>query len=335
MPDEYLRDPDWFIDRIDPSTGCATFVRTDVERLSKTVFLDGREPFSSGELFQVPLERLSALSETRPARLILHMSFCGSTQLANLIAASGAAIMLREPQALVDLADWDRALRENDTQDARLAPALNAALMLLGRRWPDAAPTVIKPSNWANNLGPLLRDGKIPGRLVLLTIERRAFLRAAFRGGRDRLSFNARASAHFAAAAGASDLLSNAVKGAADPLDQAARLTLLAHALQARLFDQTSRGPFAEAVRIDYSTILGDPRQALDQALAGLALVAPDEAVATAIERLQLRDSKHPDRTFSADGQIIEDAEVERHHASRFDRALSWADHALAGMGAT
>lgn len=261
-----------------------------------------------------------------PDRVVLHMSFCGSTHLSHLIEESGAAVVLKEPHALVDLADWDRTLVERHARDARLTPILNAATMLLGRSWEDAGPTVIKPSNWANNLLPgLLQVGR-DMRVVLITIERRAFLRAAFRGGRDRLGFTARAAAHFAAAMGETPRLADAVAGADDPLDQAAQLVLLAHRLQQRLFAEATGGGTGRLAHLDYSTILDDPSAALRHTLAALDLDASDDRIEAAIGTRARRDAKQPDRQFSVAGQHDEDRQVEQHHAARFDRALEWAD---------
>lgn len=108
-----------------------------------------------------------------PRRLILHMSFCGSTQLAHLIDASGAAMVLEEPQALVDLADWHRVFREPKLDDARFAPALAAVMALLGRCWDDGGPTALKPPNWANSLIPALLD--LPGQARVVSPGERFF----------------------------------------------------------------------------------------------------------------------------------------------------------------
>jgi hypothetical protein len=313
-----LHDPDWFLDRIDPAAGTATFVRTDVERLSAAVFLDGRTPFSSGEPRKLALDGLTA-PEADPLRLILHMSFCGSSQLAHLVGSSGAAIALKEPHALVDLADWQRSLVERGIDDPRFPPALGAATELLSRTWPGRGPTVLKPSNWVNNLMPdLIGHGAV--RAVLVTIDRRAFLRAVFRGGRDRLAFTARVATHFAAAANQSKRVGGALAGVTNPLDQIARLTLLAHHFQQRWFEA------ANSTTIDHRQVRDDPHAALTIALAALDLSASPEEIAAAVAGRKAVDAKQPERGFSVAGQAEEDEAVERHHADRFDRALDWAD---------
>jgi len=321
--DDLAADPDWFLHRVDAVEGRALFVRSDRDRLASTLFLDGRTSFGSGETRSVELAALEELAGATavPAKLILHMSFCGSTQLAHLVGESGAGIVLKEPQALVDLADWQRTLTERKIADRRFGPALRASIALLSRSWPASPPTIIKPSNWANNLIPILDAAG--SRAVLVTIERRAFLRAVFRGGRDRLAFTARAASHFAAAAGQTARIDRAIGGVDDAFDQMARLVLVAHDLQQQYLADSDR--FAATARIDQKLIGSDPRAALYRASSTLALsCSPDRA--NVIHRLSSLDSKNPGRPFTANGQAAEDDVVEHHHGQRFDRALAWAD---------
>ena len=305
----------------------ARFLASDRERLAGAHFLDGRTPFSDGPEKRLPLSSLHPPDSTEPPRLVMHMSFCGSTQLAQLLGASGAALVLKEPQALVDLADWQRSMVEQNVEDARFGPVLRAATGLLSRRWPAAPRTVIKPSNWANNLLPYLRE--LDGvRIVLVTIEARAFLRAVFRGGRGRLAFTSRAAAHLAGAAGLSNLVEAAIRVDDDPVDRAARLALVAHRLQRRLFD---RG--FGCAEIDYALVASDPSEALRSAAAALDLPLSTSAVDEATDRRASRDSKDSERPFNLAAQQKEDAEVERHHGHRFDRALDWASRTFDPVG--
>ncbi len=327
-PDDLDVNPDWLLDRVDAAHGRAWFVRSDRQRLIDTLFLDGRTPFADGQPACVDFDQLigtAALGAKVQIRLVMHMSFCGSTQLAHLLAASGAATLLKEPHALVDLADWHRSLAEQGVADDRLAPVLGSALRLLSREWPGAGPTVIKPSNWANSLMPALARRDFDIRAILIVIDRRAFLRAAFRGGRDRLAFTARAAAHFAGAMSQTDCLAAAVIGVTDPLDQVARLALIAHHFQRQLFD-AAIAAFARTLVIDYSLIRDDPRAALSGAVEALGLIATDAAIGRAVEERQAMDAKQPGEAFSATAQGNEDGAVEQHHAARFDAAVAWAD---------
>lgn len=325
-PSDLAANTDWFLNRIDAVEGCANFVRSNRERLAATLFLDGRTAFATGPTLDVELAALDSLASApaAPARFIFHMSFCGSTQLSHLVGESGAGVVLKEPQALVDLADWQRTLAERGIVDPRFSPALRGSIALLSRGWPGSPPTVVKPSNWANTLIPLL-DGAA-SRVVLVTIERRAFLRAVFRGGRDRLAFTARAASHFAAAVGQTVRLDQALASSDDPLDRMARLILLAHDLQHRQFAQAAS--FPAVARIDRNLIIDDPVAALDRACEALGLSWSEEQK-DAVEKISGRDAKNPGRSFIAREQLAEDAGVEDHHRRRFDAALAWAEEAL------
>lgn len=333
MPDRSLAtllgDPDYYLDRIDSVEGRATFVHSDRNRLGSAVFLDGRAPFATGDSQSIELGNLiipSRTVEPDPRRFIFHMSFCGSTQLSHLIHGCGAAVVLKEPHALVDLADWHRTMCERNCEDLRFDPTLDCAIALLMRRWPGAGPTVVKPSNWANSLLPDLTCGATGTRIVLITIGRRAFLRAVFRGGRERLAFTSRVAAHLAGAGRRFAAVDEAVSGVSDPFDQVARFALLAHSLQEQLFAQAASEALAGVALIEYELILNDPREALCRAIAALNLEVADDAVATALSGRAARNSKSPGRPFTIAGQQEEDRLVEHYHAERFDRALAWAE---------
>lgn len=324
-------DPNIYLDRINPDRGTVSFLPSSLKRLQATIFLDGRSSFTSDPPVDVEIDRLIVAANhmvVEPRRVIAHMSFCGSTQLARLVDECGAGTVLKEPHALVDLADWQRMLREHHSEDPRFTPAVGAVLTILSRRWPGAPPTVIKPSNWAN---PVL--AKLPmasgDRVLMLTITRRAFLVAAFRGGRDRLTFLARAASHFAVSLGQVQTVDDAISSAADPLDQAARLVMVAHALQGRLFATLERMSPVQVARLDYAQILADPLSALTKARDHLALDGQPGKMEAAVRRLASSDAKQAGAAFSVAAQDAENQLVEMHQRSRFDETIAWAASAL------
>ena len=159
-----------------------------------------------------------------------------------------------------------------------------------------------------------------------ITIERRAFLRAVFCDGRERLAVKSRVAAHLAAAGKRTAAIEEAILGVSDPFDKVARLELLAHSLQEQLFARTAGEALAGDGLIEYDLIHNDPREALCRAIAALNLVVADDAVATALSGRAARNSKSPGRPFTIAGQQEEDRLVEHYHAERFDRALAWAE---------
>ena len=320
-----------YLDRINPDREAVSFLPTSLKRLQETIFLDGRASFASGLPRDVEIDQLIVASGqlvAQPRRIILHMSFCGSTQLARLVDECGAGTVLKEPHALVDLADWQRVLHEHQTKDPRFTPAIGAVLTMLSRRWRGAPPTVIKPSNWAN---PVLATMPIApaDRVLMLTITRRAFLVAAFRGGRDRLNFLARAASHFAVALGQVRTVDDAISSATDPLDQAARLVMVAHSLQDHLFAMIERMSPLQVARLDYAQISADPLSALTKAHDHLALDSQPGRMEAAVRRLASSDAKQAGAAFSVAAQDAENEFVETHQRSRFDETIAWAASAL------
>jgi hypothetical protein len=142
-----LDDPAWFLEELDLRTGMARFVRAGRQALAAQPFLDqnwNRSGLATAEI---------AWSELPPPRarprlgLIWHTSFCCSTLIASLLDAPGRCLALKEPRALVDLADLQRL------GDLAREPELAARVLgLLARRFAPPEAVVVKPSNGANAL---------------------------------------------------------------------------------------------------------------------------------------------------------------------------------------
>lgn len=322
-------DPGRFLHRIDPAAQQCTFVATDAERLRRTPFLDGRTIFWDGAPEAAPFELElagAAASAASLDRFIFHVSFCGSTLLATLLDETCDALVLKEPHCLVDLADWRKTLQRMGSADPQQEALLGLALARLGRRHRPSEPLVAKPSNWANNLLPLICTPRRRVRAVFLTMARQDFLVAVFRGGRERIGFTARTAEHLASAfAGGDALIEEAIARSPDPLERVARLAALQHVLQSALLDFAAPGCADGGLRLDFSDVTRRPEQALRLAAEALALV-PDEAkVAEALARWRRSNAKNPDVPFSTRRRGDEDAEVLERYRGAIEHALGWA----------
>jgi len=306
-----------FLHRFDSLNGDAVIAATDAARLRAASFLDGRETFFDSE-------RLVRFDPTNlrvgePARFIFHVGFCGSTLLARLLDQPGSIMALREPQSLTDLASQRRAIRSAQSI-AGFAPIMGHALAYLEQ---GEEAVVIKPSNWINGALPDCAACGAIARAVFLTCDRREFLIATFRGGRDRLAFCARL---------ASELADEFVQGEAilarqvaldqDPLDRMARICVLLHAMQEALFAQTLvSAAIPGATTLTLAELTADPAGTVARAQAALdlpvmAAAAHDSALAA--------HSKDPQRRFSRSDSALHNHDVELQHATRFDCALEW-----------
>jgi hypothetical protein len=318
-----LADPHWFPHHLDLAADELLLYPTTRERLAAEPFIDGRSDFSTGEGRRIGLAgaTVAAPDSPGPDRMIFHVGFCGSTLLATVLDRPGSCFVAREPNLLAELASAPSA-------GADIAAPLALARRLLRRRWAEGEIVACKPSNWVNNLLPELLADPASIRPVFITMEPRAFLLAAFRGGRERLAFLIQLAAHLATTApGGAAMWQAGSVDTADPLDRAARLVLVAHALQNRLF--AAGGPWGEGHRIDFADLQRDLLGAAVKAAHALDLPLSENEIGEAVNTAQGRHAKQRGLSYSAERRAAQDEEVERHHGARIDAALKWGRSAL------
>jgi hypothetical protein len=95
---------EWFLHRIDAAAGLGSYVSTTASKLRDAALIDGREPFwNAQEVRPLTLGASRSSAPQSPPYSIFHVSFCGSTLLGQFLDQPGRTLVLREPQALVDL----------------------------------------------------------------------------------------------------------------------------------------------------------------------------------------------------------------------------------------
>ena len=207
------------------------------------------------------------------------------------------ARVLKEPHAFVDLADWQMATVRDRRSDGQLVAGVDYATAAL-TGCADRA-VVIKPSNRASSLLPLLCRDPPTIRPLFITMGRAAFLVAVLHGGRDRLAFTARRAVHLARLFDDGDRqIAAAVATSTDPLTQTANLAVLAHHLQTSLFRQVRAGRWDDSPGLDFEQVTGDLARSTLHAGAKLDLI-PDERRVWRIGSLGKHDSKQRGRAFS------------------------------------
>ena len=189
-----LADPLYMPVGVTPDLHMIRFARVRPDILRAQTFLDGRTPFTDGPVYSAELDAVAAAmrSDIVPSPMLLHVSFCGSTLLSNLLDVPGSALGLREPAVQIALASAPAPTPERTAKAAYIVEALLSRPM-------DGQAMVIKPSNWVNNLLPIWTDQGMADP-IFLTASPRAFLRSVFRGGRDRLAYTMRLAQHLAPA---------------------------------------------------------------------------------------------------------------------------------------
>ncbi len=147
-----LADPDWFLEDYDPQRNQFCFVHTDRETLARQPFLDHRWKRDGLPRRRVALDAAAdglPITASGP-NMIWHSSFCCSTLLAAALDLPGRNLSLREPMALVPVADARRAALHGGRA---LPPRLiETTFRLLGRPARPGAKVTVKPSNFVNLL---------------------------------------------------------------------------------------------------------------------------------------------------------------------------------------
>jgi hypothetical protein len=326
---EVLESPDHFLAGIDAEGRVLEFVHSSRERLSSASFVDGRSPLGDGPTLRVPLDDALAWFRGRPAgartdRLLLHMSFCGSTLLARLLDVPGRSHAHKEPRALIQLADQQAFGGPAWHRDGPLLTGF--VLDQLALPWPDAPRTLIKPSNWVNSMLPRLTATGAECRVLLLSLTPEQFLTAVFRGGGERVQYVHGLLMHLCTAL--PDLrprIAEVERDFPDTVDLFARLVLIAHAAQTRLFEQARAALPGECTAgLTFDQLLEDPESAALRASEALQLGLTPEEIRTSVARRGRHHAKVTDRFTSAEEIGAVDHQVREHYREPFARALDW-----------
>ncbi|MHA7820186.1 MAG: hypothetical protein ACX930_11120 [Erythrobacter sp.] len=316
-----------FLHRLDSLTDEAELVMTSHMRLREAIFLDGRERFWT-ERMLLAKDEIGLAIEPQATAFIFHIGFCGSTLLARLLDAPGDRFVLKEPQALSDLASQ---LPLSEGAKANLDIAVGA----LAGSAPDGEVPIVKPSCWVNPLLSRLVERGLIERAVFLNLDWRAYLTACFRGGRDRLAYCARFADLFARYDTQMRLeLDQAIVANDDALDRMARIVLLLHAWQ------TSEFAAAEKVLGDgralSTTFPAANAEPAAQAIDLARFLCPGSGAGPLDQSVDLKQhAKDSSQAFDTERQDTANAEIERHHGARFDAARAWIESAFPSRSVT
>lgn len=312
---------------VDVDVGSGTFFFRKVSRqsLSEPAFLDGRTQFWTGEGSSRPVQAVDPVADTAAFRLILHVGFCGSTLLASVLDQPGRALVLREPHVLAALAE-----QAGDLQ--AVAPQLWKACNLLSRQFAPGEAIVIKPTNWFNNLAPLIARAPQVVRPVFISASQAEYLTAAFRGGRERIAFVMKLAAHLVSKVpGGPALWQSAAAAQLDPLERAARIVLLVRSLQHRLFRRALlEGGWKQDRWIEFSDLTDDLPATAWRASRLLALDLDRDELEQRCRLAGERNVKSSGGAFSREGRQAQDRDVRSLYQSRFEAAQHWAAATLA-----
>ena len=311
--------PDHYLHSFDGDT--AVFVPMDRAAYHRSIFLDARiSPAEDGAL-RVPIAALiDGIPAPAPTGWIMHVAHCGSTLLARALDDAAANLVLREPQALRQLAFAP--------PDARLA--LTTAM--LSKRYRPDAPTIVKGNVPTNFLLPRISAAAPDAAMILLYLPLRDYLLAILRSDNHRTwlrTVTTQLGKHVGGSIGALHHASDAERAAALWL---AQMQLYADA--ARIM--------ATARSLDAETFFADPTTVLTAAAAHLDVpLSPREIEARVAGPLFATYSKNPSQSFGNADRLARRAEAERELSAELDEAERWiaaretiASSALAALAA-
>jgi hypothetical protein len=322
-----LTDPRWFLDNLDLETGQARFVRADRQMLSAQPFLDPR--WDRGQLpsAAIPGASLDATAgPDAPLHFIWHTSFCCSTVIAASLDRPGQCLALKEPRALVDLADLKRR------QQTLKRPGLTRAVFeLYARRFEAGEQVLIKPSNFANNL--IAEAAEVTdGRMLMVHSSCRSFLISIVKAGEARrgyvrqLFISLAADGHPQAQWPLTTLL-----GLSD-----LHMAALVWRMQMSAMQDAMAALGERAASLDGDVFLQRPRDALEalDTFFGLGL-APKELDRRATASALSRDVKTGASGAGLDRRQAEARGVERTLAAHLDSLVDWVTRASPGGNPT
>jgi len=164
--------PDHYLQRFDGDA--AVFVPMDRAAYHRSIFLDARISPAAPQEMRLPVAMLRDPPPARATAWIFHVAHCGSTLLARALDSLAGALVLREPQALRQTAFGP--------DPARLA----LVTAMLGRRYRDDAPTLVKTNVPVNFLLPELTGAQPDARAILLYLPLRDYVLAILRSDSHR-----------------------------------------------------------------------------------------------------------------------------------------------------
>lgn len=336
-----LRDPAFFLQRIDLDTGRLEFIETSRKILSSAAFIDGRSELSSrgGRRHSVDLQEALSWQEGQQGqegqegqegtdRFVFHMSFCGSTLLARTCDIAGKSFSYREPQVLIDLAGL-KARNHAFYQDrGGWEKLVDLILQKFRQGWTPGEVTVIKPSNWVNSILPDLLHCRKTSKAVFLTISPRKFLIAVFRGGRERIAYSCNFLLHMQTAFPEfSPLIERAAPLGSDPLSSAARLILLAFHVQRQAFEKVTGNTAVENhCCLAFGDLVARPDECLALVSQTLGIGLDTSEIRQSVDHHFTHYSKNEQQSYDINSARKNDDTVEQEYGPVIDQAFDWYD---------
>jgi hypothetical protein len=307
-----------FPDAVDAQTRSVRLRDVTRESLAAAAFLDDRWDRTGCAAHSVPLAELAPDGPRARPVFIWHSAFCCSTLLARCLDKPGRNLSLREPAALMEVANIKRrdGVAVSDLWLRGLVPSLAASAGT------DACVT-IKPTNTVNNLIADTARLFPQARHLFLTSSLRAFLTSLAKKGEAGRSFARRLFTIFA--------MDGHAVARSDPrqLMQMSDLQIAAivwHMQIATMQAALAQGPAAAFASLDGDAFVAAPVAALTAVdrFFGLELGTAHIA-ATADGPLFTQDAKHAGQAHGAERRRQEAAAIAASLGPELDAIIEWS----------
>ncbi len=320
--DDLVSDPTWLPHRLDMQRRSVVFGRFNRDTLSKSSFLDYRVEGAATSWAEASIDTLLALApklkKATPA-FLFHTSYCCSTLLARALDRPGRVLALKEPEIIMGLSNAYRMARDQ-TEIDRIHKLRDMLFALVARPHHGDEQVLIKPTNAANNLTPVLAALGLP--IVLLYGDLRGFLASVIKKGDPCKTLVRQIYRVYAM---------DQTGVAAIPQRDALALTDLQIAAlvwrhQMELFDTVLGESTGNSVRsLNFATLLDRPAETLQAASDHMQLgFEPDDCRAVAESALFRLDAKDETRAYDAAKREEEERELIQQNAGAIDMIEDW-----------
>lgn len=316
-------DASWLPHKLDMARRVISFGQFSRGKLSQGSFLDYRiENAASGwaeASFDDLFANAAALKAAKPL-FLFHTSYCCSTLLARALDRPGEVLALKEPEIIMGLSNAYRLAQSQDEFDEvhRLRDLL---LSLIARPHEGDECVLVKPTNAANNLFPILASLGIP--MILLYGDLRGFLASVIKKGDPCKTLIRQIYRVYA--------MDNIGVAAIPQRDALALTDLQIAALvwrhQVEMFNAVLGASSSANVRsLDFQTFLARPAETLNAASNHLGLNMDNETCREiAGGPLFQTDAKNDKRTYNAVLRAEEERALNEQNNDALDLIENWA----------
>lgn len=331
-PETLATQMEYYLTAVDLERCELEFARLDEAAYRQAAFMDRRVRSVAGESTRVALAVMEETARTLKAapscgtvNYILHSAFCCSTLLSRCLDIDGVCSALREPDVLMQMANYKRGNHPYSLDAARWQPLIDTVLFILAKSRRSGESRIIKPTNAANNLGVEMIGNPRTHGMLLLYSALEPFLVSIIKKGEEGRAYVRRLfnvimmdSAHTEALSPRSlaELTDLQVAAFTWSLQMEQYLSLL------------GRFPDARLRTLDCEVFLDRPVGVLTKLCELFGIEVPVAVLEAMVAGpIFAKDSKHPSHDYDSAVRKAEYGQVIRDYHTELAGTLAWSAH--------